>query len=159
MLTEFGVGRLASYHYIIHADAPSLALVMSRKTFAGLPAQLQDIIRRYSGEWAVARSNEFFEGINAKSMEQLKSDPKRKVIFPSDSDRAKIEAAFKSVTEDWVAKDPRNRELLAWCAPKSPNCARADKADAFDRDDVHRAQHRRSGGRALHPGRRHLGWP
>jgi hypothetical protein len=45
-------------------------------------------------------------------MEQLKSDPKRKVIFPSDSDRILIEAAFKSVTEEWAAKDPRNRELL-----------------------------------------------
>jgi TRAP-type C4-dicarboxylate transport system substrate-binding protein len=112
MLTEFGVGRLASYHYIIHADAPSLALVMSRKTFAGLPAPLQDVIRKYSGEWAVARSNDFNEGINVTSMAQLKADPKRKVIFPSDSDRALIEAAFKSVTEEWAAKDPRNRELL-----------------------------------------------
>jgi TRAP-type C4-dicarboxylate transport system substrate-binding protein len=112
MLTEFGVGRLASYHYILHADAPSLALVMSRKTFSGLPVHLQTIIHKYSGEWAVARSNEFFEGINVTSMAQLKSDPKRKVILPSDSDRILIEAAFKSVTEEWAARDPRNRELL-----------------------------------------------
>ena len=73
MLSEFGVGRLAGYHYMIHADAPSLALVMSRKTFASLPSRAQDIIRKYSGEWSVARSNEFFEDINAKSMEQLKA--------------------------------------------------------------------------------------
>jgi TRAP-type transport system periplasmic protein len=113
MLAEFGVGRLASYHYIIHADAPSLALVMSRKTFDGLPTQAQDIIRKHSGEWAVARSNEFFEDINAKAMEQLKSDPKRKVIFPSQADQVRIQAAFKSVIADWVAKSPRNRELLS----------------------------------------------
>jgi TRAP-type C4-dicarboxylate transport system substrate-binding protein len=113
MLAEFGVGRLAGYHYIIHADAPSLALVMSRKTFEGLPEQAQDIIHKYSGEWAVARSNEFFEDINAKAMEQLKSDPKRKVIFPSQADQARIQAAFKSVIADWVGKSPRNRELLS----------------------------------------------
>ena len=113
MLAEFGVGRLAGYHYIIHADAPSLALVMSRRTFTGLSSQAQDIIREYSGEWAVARSNEFFEEINAKSMEQLKSDPKRKVIFPSQTDLVRIQAAFKSVIDDWVAKSPRNRELLS----------------------------------------------
>jgi TRAP-type C4-dicarboxylate transport system substrate-binding protein len=112
MLAEFGVGRLASYHYILHADAPSLALVMSRKAFFGLPTHLQNVIHRHSGEWAVARSNEFFEGINATAMAQLKSDPKRKVIFPLESDRALIEAAFKSVVEEWASRDPRNRELL-----------------------------------------------
>jgi TRAP-type C4-dicarboxylate transport system substrate-binding protein len=113
MLAEFGVGRLASYHYIIHADAPSLALVMSRKTFASLPAKAQDIIRRYSGDWPVARSNEFFEDMNVKSMEKLKSDSNRKVIFPSQADLVRIQASFKSVIADWVAKSPRNRELLS----------------------------------------------
>jgi TRAP-type C4-dicarboxylate transport system substrate-binding protein len=112
MLSEFGVGRLTGYHYMIHADAPSLALVMSRKTFVSLPARAQDIVRKYSGEWAVARSNEFFEAINAKSMEQLKSDPKRSVIFPSPADRIRIQAAFKEVIHDWEAKSPRNHELL-----------------------------------------------
>jgi TRAP-type transport system periplasmic protein len=112
MLSEFGVGRLTGYHYMIHADAPSLALVMSRKTFVSLPARAQDIVRNYSGEWAVARSNEFFEAINAKSMEQLKSDPKRSVIFPSPADRIRIQAAFKEVIHDWEAKSLRNHELL-----------------------------------------------
>jgi TRAP-type C4-dicarboxylate transport system substrate-binding protein len=112
MLGEFGVGRLTGYHYMIHADAPSLALVMSRKTFAALPVRGQDIIRKYSGEWAVARSNEFFEAINAKSMEQLKSDPKRRVIFPSPTDLVRIRAAFKAVIDDWEAKSHRNHELL-----------------------------------------------
>jgi TRAP-type C4-dicarboxylate transport system substrate-binding protein len=113
MLAEFGVGRLASYHYIIHADAPSLALVMNRKKFTGLPLQAQDIIRKYSGEWSVARSNEIFEDINAKSMEKLTSDAKRKVIFPSQTDLVRIQAAFKSVIDDWIAKSSRNRELLS----------------------------------------------
>jgi TRAP-type C4-dicarboxylate transport system substrate-binding protein len=112
MLSEFGVGRLASYHYMIHADAPTLAVVMSRKAFASLPPRAQDIIRKYSGEWSVARSNEFFEAINAKSMDQLKSDPKRKVIFPSKAEHARIQGAYKEVIDAWVASSPRNHELL-----------------------------------------------
>jgi TRAP-type C4-dicarboxylate transport system substrate-binding protein len=112
MLNEFGVGRLTGYHYILHADAPSLALVMSGRTFASLPAKAQDIIRKYSGEWAVARSNEFFEDINAKSMAQLKSDPDRKVIFPSQDELPRIQATFKEVIDEWDAKSPRNHQLL-----------------------------------------------
>jgi TRAP-type C4-dicarboxylate transport system substrate-binding protein len=112
MLAEFGVGRLATYHYMIHADAPSLALVMSRKKFDRLPAPAQDIIRKHSGGWSVARSNTFFADINAKSLEQLEADPKRHVVFPSKPDRVRIEAAFKSVIDEWVTKDARNGELL-----------------------------------------------
>jgi TRAP-type C4-dicarboxylate transport system substrate-binding protein len=112
MLAEFGLGRLATYHYMIHADAPSLALVMSRSKFESLPPQAQHIIRKHSGEWSVARSNAFFEGINAKSMEQLLADSRRHVIFPSQVDRARIDAAFKEVIDEWVAKQPHNHDLL-----------------------------------------------
>ena len=112
MLAEFGLGRLATHHYVIHADAPSLAFVMSRSKFASLPPQAQDIIRKHSGEWSVAQSNAFFEGINAKAMQQLLSDPKRHVIFPSPADRIRIDAAFKEVIDEWVAQQPHNRNLL-----------------------------------------------
>jgi TRAP-type C4-dicarboxylate transport system substrate-binding protein len=112
MLAEFGVGRLATYHYIIHADAPSLALVMSRAKFTSLPPAAQDIIRKYSGEWPVAQANKFFKGINAKSMQELISDTRRHVVFPSTADRLRIDRAFTSIREDWLAKDPRNAELF-----------------------------------------------
>jgi TRAP-type C4-dicarboxylate transport system substrate-binding protein len=113
MLSEFGVGRLASYHYMIHGAAASLALVMNREKFASLPARAQDIIRKYSGEWSAARSSDFFEDVTAKSMAQLASDPRRKVIFPSPSDLAVIDAAFRQVTDEWATQNPRNRALLS----------------------------------------------
>jgi TRAP-type C4-dicarboxylate transport system substrate-binding protein len=112
MLAEFGVGRLATYHYMIHADAPSLALVMSRSKFMSLPPQAQDIIRKHSGEWSVAQSNAFFEEINAKSMQQLLAEPRRHVIFPSPADQLRIDAAFKEVIDEWVANQPHNSKLL-----------------------------------------------
>lgn len=118
MLSEFGVGRLATYHYMIHADAPSLALVMNRKKLASLPGRAQEIIRKYSGEWSVAQSNAFFEGINARSMEALKSDQRRHVIFPSPADQVRINAAFKGVVDEWAEKDPRNSKLLSMVRTK-----------------------------------------
>ncbi len=113
MLAEFGVGRLATYHYMIHADAPSLALVMSRTKFEALPNHVQDIFRKYSGAWSVAQSNQFFRDVNARALQQLIADPRRHVIFPSEADRTRIDAAFKAVIDDWVARDPRNDELLS----------------------------------------------
>lgn len=113
VLTEFGVGRMASYHYMMQANPPSFAVVMNRKTFQALPERAQDIIRKYSGEWSVARANEILENTNAKAIEQLKSDPRRTVIFPSQTDLVQIQATFKSVIDDWVAQDPRNGVLLS----------------------------------------------
>jgi TRAP-type C4-dicarboxylate transport system substrate-binding protein len=113
MLAEFGVGRLATYHYMIHADAPTLALVMSRLKFEALPKAAQDIIQQHAGAWSVTQSNKFFEGVNTKAMQQLVADPKRHVIFPSPTDRMRIDAAFKSMIDSWVARDPRNAELLS----------------------------------------------
>jgi TRAP-type C4-dicarboxylate transport system substrate-binding protein len=86
---------------------------MNRAKFESLPPKAQDIVRKYSGEWAAARSNEFFDDVNAKALEQLKSDPRRKVIFPTAAELVGIHAAFKQVIDEWVAQNPRNGVLLA----------------------------------------------
>jgi TRAP-type C4-dicarboxylate transport system substrate-binding protein len=112
MLKEFGIGRLATYHYMIQADAPSLTLLMSRKSFDALPEPARIIIRKHSGDWAVAQANAIFEEINTQSLEQLKSDPKRRVIFPSAADREVIRAAYKQVIDGWLAQDARYPALL-----------------------------------------------
>jgi TRAP-type C4-dicarboxylate transport system substrate-binding protein len=113
MLAEFGVGRLATYHYMIHADAPTLALVMSRAKFDTLPKAVQDIVRQYAGAWTVEQSNQFFEGVNARAMQQILDDPRRHVIFPSPTDRERIDAVFQSVIDGWTARDSRNGQLLS----------------------------------------------
>jgi TRAP-type transport system periplasmic protein len=46
-------------------------------------------------------------------MAQLKSDPARTLIFPSPEDIKTAHAAFHTVTAEWAATDPHNRELLA----------------------------------------------
>ena len=112
MLFEFGVGRIASYHYLLDIGSAPLALVMNRKKFDGLPKQAQDIIVKYSGEWPIMRFLETYEALNSQVMEQLSSNPRRKVILPSQPDLDTAHLAFKSVTDEWVAKSPRHREQL-----------------------------------------------
>jgi hypothetical protein len=45
-------------------------------------------------------------------MQQLKSDPQRKIVFPSQLDLDRAQVAFKAVIEEWAEKSARNRELL-----------------------------------------------
>jgi TRAP-type C4-dicarboxylate transport system substrate-binding protein len=109
---DFGIARFATYHYLLDLGAAPLLIVMNRKKFDELPKQGQDVIRRFSGEWTIARHIETTESYEASILEQWKSDPKRKVILPSPPDLASARAAFATVTEAWTSQRPRNRELL-----------------------------------------------
>jgi TRAP-type C4-dicarboxylate transport system substrate-binding protein len=85
---------------------------MNRKKFGSLPKAGQDIIRKFGGEWLAAHFIETFDAENKLALEQLKSDPKRTMIFPSQPDLATADVAFKAVIARWLAKSPRHRELL-----------------------------------------------
>jgi TRAP-type C4-dicarboxylate transport system substrate-binding protein len=111
-LVEYGIGRVTSHHYFLQLGAVPLMLIMNKKKFDSLPPAAQDIIRKFGGEWLAARHAERVEADNSSAMEQLKPDPKRTVIFPSKPDLATAQAAFKMVTEQWLQKSPRHRELL-----------------------------------------------
>jgi TRAP-type C4-dicarboxylate transport system substrate-binding protein len=111
-LFEFGIGRVATYHYLLPLDSAPLVLLMKRKTFDRLPKQAQDIVRRYSGEWAAERFIETFEAINTRLIAQLESDPRQKVISPSQPDMDKASAAFAATAADIVGGNPHRQEIL-----------------------------------------------
>jgi TRAP-type C4-dicarboxylate transport system substrate-binding protein len=112
MLFEFGVGRVTKYHYMIQLGGAPTVLVMNRKKFESLSTKAQAIIRKYSGQWLVDQSATSMEALDKKVLAELEADPRRKVVFPSPSDLASARGVFASVTEEWVAQNPHNRELL-----------------------------------------------
>ncbi len=111
-LSDYGIKRVATYHYFLHFGGAPLALLMNRKKFDELPKPVQYIIRKYSGEWVAARFIETYEISDEQVMQQLQSDRQRKIIFPSQPDLDRAQVAFKSVIEEWAEKSTHNRELL-----------------------------------------------
>jgi TRAP-type C4-dicarboxylate transport system substrate-binding protein len=112
-LNDYGIKRVVTNHYLLGTSGSPLALVMSRKTFDALPKEAKDIIRKYSGEWAAARFIESYDRSDELALEQLESDPKRSVVFPSSSDLDLAQSVFKSVIADWLENNPRHQELFA----------------------------------------------
>jgi len=109
---DFGIRRIATNHYLLRISSVPVALLMSRKSFDKLPADVQEVIRRYSGEWVAARYIPVEQSNDGQILEQLQADPKRKVIFPSSSDQERAQVAFKEVIDEFAASSPQNRELL-----------------------------------------------
>jgi TRAP-type C4-dicarboxylate transport system substrate-binding protein len=111
-LADYGIRRVAVHHYFLGTSGAPLALVMSRKKFEALPKQAQDVIRKYSGEWTATRFIESYDRFDEKVLEELKSDSKRTIVFPSSADLERAQGVFKSVTADWVRNNPYRQELL-----------------------------------------------
>jgi TRAP-type C4-dicarboxylate transport system substrate-binding protein len=111
-LNDYGIKRVVTNHYLLDTSGSPLALVMNRKTFEALPKPAKDLISKYSGEWAAARFIESYDRSDELALEQLESDPKRNVVFPSSSDIDLAQAVFKSVIDDWLKNEPRHQELL-----------------------------------------------
>lgn len=113
MLTDFGIGRVATHHYLLGTSGVPVALLMNRSKFESLPVAVQGIIRKYSGEWAALRFIEISERLDAEVIADLESDPNRTLVYPSPSDLDRARAAFQSVIEAWEKTDPDNAGLLA----------------------------------------------
>jgi hypothetical protein len=62
-----------------------------------LPADVQAIIRKYSGDWVADNYIRINETSTATIMTQLAADPHRTVTFPSRADAQTADAVFKTV--------------------------------------------------------------
>jgi TRAP-type C4-dicarboxylate transport system substrate-binding protein len=112
MLSEFGISRVATTHYMLEISGAPLALVMNRKKFESLPPRAQDILRKYSGDWLVDGYVRAYEIAGNQVMEQLQSNSRRSIVMPSPADQLVADAAFKSVVDEWTEKSAANRAQL-----------------------------------------------
>ena len=112
-MPEFGIGRVATNHYMLRTSAIPLLLLMNRSKFASLPDNAKAILRKYSGDWAVEHFIDVFQTRTDEVMEQLKSDPKRQMIAPSSVDLEKAQTAFDAVVSEFTAKQAGETLLRA----------------------------------------------
>jgi TRAP-type C4-dicarboxylate transport system substrate-binding protein len=118
-LSDYGIKRVVTHHYFLGTSGAPLALLMNRKRFEALPPAAQDIIRKYSGEWAATQFINAYSVSDREVMTQLKSDPQRTLVYPSQRDLDVAHSTFKAVIAEWTAKSPHYRDLLNLVATKT----------------------------------------
>jgi TRAP-type C4-dicarboxylate transport system substrate-binding protein len=111
-VTDFGISRFATSHYMLGLGTVPLIIAMNKRKFDSLPEAAQNVIRKYSGQWLASRYIDTVNAYDAEILAQFNADPRRKVTIPSPSDLAKAHAAFNFIVDQWTAKGPRNGELL-----------------------------------------------
>lgn len=113
VLFEFGIGRLTPYHYMLKLGGAPNVVILNRRKFESLPPKAQAVIRKYSGQWLAERNAADFMALGKEIAARLEADPRRKVVFPSATDVKNAWQIFASEIENWAARSPHNRELLA----------------------------------------------
>ena len=111
-MIEFGIGRVASHHYLLPTSCVPQALLMNRKRFESLPSDVQATIREHSGIWFVDNYNRINEAATARVLDQLKSDSRRTVVAPSAADMKTVDTAAEAIVAAYAAKSRHNAELV-----------------------------------------------
>jgi len=112
VLADFGISRFATNHYMLGLGTVPIIIAMNKQKFDSLPEAAQNVIRKYSGQWLVARYGDTINTYDAEILKKLKSNARRSVVNPSPADLEKARGTFASVRTQWAIETPRNGELL-----------------------------------------------
>jgi TRAP-type C4-dicarboxylate transport system substrate-binding protein len=110
---DFGLDRVTHNHFFIGLGVVPLTILMNKKKFDALPQPAQAVIERNAGSALTKTWIDSITSYNAANLEKLKSNPKNKIVFPSQAEIDKAQALLAPVREEWVAASERHKELKA----------------------------------------------
>jgi TRAP-type C4-dicarboxylate transport system substrate-binding protein len=108
---DFGLDRVTSNHFFIGLGVVPLTVLMNRKKFEALPEPVRAVIERNAGDALTQKWIDSVSAYNAANLEKLKSNPKNRVVMPSQADLDEAQKLLAPVREEWVAASDRHREL------------------------------------------------
>jgi TRAP-type C4-dicarboxylate transport system substrate-binding protein len=110
---DFGLDRVTNNHFFIGLGIVPLAVLMNKKKFDSLPESARAVIERNAGDSLTKTWIDSVTSYNAANLEKLKSNPKNKIVFPSQDEIEKAQQLLAPVREEWVASSERHKELKA----------------------------------------------
>jgi TRAP-type C4-dicarboxylate transport system substrate-binding protein len=112
-LTDFGLDRVTNNHFFIRLETVAVAILMNKKKYDALPQAARAVIDRNAGAALGAKWSDAVIQDNEAILEKLKSNPKHKIVFPSQADTDEVERLFEPIRAQWVAASERHKELKA----------------------------------------------
>jgi TRAP-type transport system periplasmic protein len=110
---DFGLDRVTNNHFFIGLGSVPLTVIMNKKKFDALPEASRAVIKRNAGEALAEKWIDSITSYNAANLEKLKSNPKNKVVFPSQAELDEAQKLLAPVREEWVAASERHKDLKA----------------------------------------------
>jgi TRAP-type transport system periplasmic protein len=108
---DFGLDRVTNNHFFIGLGVVPLCVLMNRKKFDALPEASRKAIEHNAGDKITKMWIASITAYNAANLEKLKSNPKNKVVLPSQAELDEAQKLLAPVREEWVAANERHKEL------------------------------------------------
>jgi TRAP-type transport system periplasmic protein len=108
---DFGLDRVTNNHFFIGLGVVPLVVLMNRKKFDALPQSARAAIEANAGDALTGRFIESINSFNDANLEKLKSNPKNKIVFPSEAQREEVQKLLTPVRDAWVEASDRHRLL------------------------------------------------
>jgi TRAP-type C4-dicarboxylate transport system substrate-binding protein len=112
-LYDLGISRVTRFDYFLRLGCAPLTVLMNKHSFARLPANGQDAIRKYSGDWFAAAYASHVAAHNEVLLAKMRADPVRTVTDPPPAEVEAAAAAFQPIVEGWLKENKRNSDTLA----------------------------------------------
>jgi TRAP-type transport system periplasmic protein len=110
---DFGLDRVTNNHFFINLGTVPLCILMNKKRYDALPQSSRTVVDRNAGDALTKTWIDSITSYNAANLEKLKSNPKNKVVFPSQAELDEARKLLGPVREEWVAANERHKELKA----------------------------------------------
>ena len=108
---DFGLDRVTNNHFFIGLGVVPLAVLMNKKKFDALPQSARDVIARNAGDALTEMWIKSVTSYNQANLEKLKSNPKNKVVFPSQAQLDEAQKLLTPVRDQWVAASEHHKQL------------------------------------------------
>ena len=108
---DFGLDRVTNNHFFIGLGVVPLAVLSTRKNSTRCPTPSRAVIERNAGDKLTKLWIESITAYNAANLKKLESNPKNKVVFPSQAQLDNAQKLLTPVRDEWVAASPRHKEL------------------------------------------------
>jgi TRAP-type C4-dicarboxylate transport system substrate-binding protein len=108
---DFGLDRVTNNHFFIGLGVVPLAVLLNKKKFEALPDAARAVIERNAGDALTKKWIDSITAYNEANLEKLRSNPKNKVVFPSQAELDIAQKLLTPVRDEWVAASERHKEL------------------------------------------------
>jgi TRAP-type transport system periplasmic protein len=110
---DFGLDRVTNNHFFIRLETVAVCILMNKKKYDALPQSSRVVIDHHAGAVLTNRWIDAVTKDNETNLNKLKSDPKHRVVFPSQAELDELQKLFAPIREEWVAASERHKQLKA----------------------------------------------
>ncbi|MGE3244834.1 MAG: TRAP transporter substrate-binding protein [Beijerinckiaceae bacterium] len=113
VMFSFRINDVAKHHYMQLFSTVPIGMMMTKDKFNSLPANVQALIKKYSGKWIDDLFVKTTTNQQDKLMAIIKADKSHTIVVPDKADREAYNKIMEKVVDKWVGGNKKRQEVLA----------------------------------------------